>query len=168
MEIREARPEELDALGQLLVAVYAGIEGFPGPKEQPEYYALLANVGRLQRADTLLLVAIGDDGALLGGVVYFSEMTHYGASEVAMQQRETSAFRLLAVDPAARGFGVAKALVGRCLALARARGHRQVVIHTTAAQSVAWAMYERLGFVHAPELDFTQQGFPIVGFRLAL
>ena len=163
--IREARPQELEALGQLMVSAYSSLDGFPGPSEQPAYFELLANIGRLRGPDTALLVAALDD-KLVGGVVYFADMTLYGTA--ASQEQATSAFRMLAVHPDARGLGVGKALARHCIELARARQHRQVVIHTTHAQQVAWGMYERLGFARSPDLDFLQGDLQVLGFRLAL
>jgi GNAT superfamily N-acetyltransferase len=166
--IREARTDELEALGRLMVAVYSTLPGFPGPTEQPRYYELLAGIGRLSGTPaTQLLVAVADD-KLLGGIVYFSDMARYGAGGTASAERESSAFRLLAVDPAARGLGVGKALATHCIDLARAHHHRQVIIHTTAAMKVAWSMYEHLGFTRSPDLDFMQESLPVFGFRLAL
>jgi ribosomal protein S18 acetylase RimI-like enzyme len=165
LAIREARPEELEALGQLMVSAYSSLEGFPGPSEQPAYFELLANVGRLRGPDTTLIVAALDD-QLVGGIVYFADMTAYGTA--ASQEQATSAFRMLAVHPGARRLGVGKALARHCIELARARQHRQVVIHTTHAQQVASGMYERLGFARSPDLDFLQGDLQILGYRLAL
>jgi len=33
---------------------------------------------------------------------------------------------------------------------------------------VAWGMYEKLGFVRSEDLDFEQEGIPVLGFRLVL
>ncbi len=41
LTIRDLRPEEFDALGQLMVEVYSHLDGFPTPEEQPGYYELL-------------------------------------------------------------------------------------------------------------------------------
>ncbi|MCW5635604.1 MAG: GNAT family N-acetyltransferase [Rubrivivax sp.] len=85
-----------------------------------------------------------------------------------MHLPRTSGIRLLGVEPAQRGGGVGKALTLACIELARTAGHEQVVLHTTQPMQVAWAMYERLGFVRRPALDFSQQGLPVFGFGLAL
>jgi ribosomal protein S18 acetylase RimI-like enzyme len=63
---------------------------------------------------------------------------------------------------------VGRALTLRCLALAREHGRARVVLHTTTPMKIAWAMYESMGFVRTPALDFEQHGFPISGFALAL
>jgi GNAT superfamily N-acetyltransferase len=164
--IRQALPREFEPLGQLMVAVYAGLEGFPGKAEQPRYYEMLANIGRLtEKPETQLLVAV-DENRLLGGVVYFSDMAQYGTGGTATQEKSASGFRLLAVAPEARGLGVGKALVKKCIELARARGHAQVIIHTTEVMKIAWAMYEDLGFRRSPDLDFMQEQLQVYGFRL--
>jgi ribosomal protein S18 acetylase RimI-like enzyme len=167
--IREARPDEFDALGRLLVDVYARLEGFPRPEEQPRYYALLANIGDFTRKpQAQLLVALDAQDRLLGGVVYFGDMAHYGSGGTAGSLTHASGIRLLGVAPAARGHGVGRALTEACIQRARGRGHARVVLHTTRAMQVAWGMYERLGFERAPELDFMQGELPVFGFSLCL
>jgi len=169
MRIREARPDEVEALGRLLVDVYAHLEGFPGPDEQPRYYALLANIGDFTRKPhARLLVALDEGDRLLGGVVYFGDMAHYGSGGSAGSLTGASGIRLLGVAPAARGMGVGRALTEACIQRAREQGHARVVLHTTRAMQVAWSMYERLGFERAPELDFLQGELPVFGFSLAL
>jgi ribosomal protein S18 acetylase RimI-like enzyme len=169
LTIDDLRPEEGAALGRLMVAVYAALPGFPSPAEQPDYYAGLAQVARLaERPGARVLVAHDAAGALVGGVVYFGDMAQYGSGGRATQERDAAGLRLLAVDPAFRGAGAGHALAEACIALARAQGVAQVILHTTKAMQRAWGLYERLGFVRSADLDFTQQGFPVFGFRLAL
>ena len=62
--------------------------------------------------------------------------------------------RLLAVHPDARGRGVGEALMRECMARARGRGATTLGLHTTRIMAVAQRMYERMGFVRAPEYDF--------------
>jgi GNAT superfamily N-acetyltransferase len=167
--VRDMQPAEAAALGALLVDVYAALPGFPTPDEQPAYYAMLADIGAFAtRPSTRVLVAVDDDGTLLGGVVYFGDMAAYGSGGTATQVRAASGIRLLGVAAAARGRGVGRALANECVRLARVAGHDQVVLHTTDAMRVAWRMYEALGFRRSPDLDFLQQDLPVHGFRLAL
>lgn len=167
--IREARPDEFEALGRLLVDVYARLDGFPKPHEQPRYYALLANIGQFTcKPQAQLLAALDADDRLLGGVVYFGDMAHYGSGGSAGTLTHASGIRLLGVSPAARGLGAGRALTEACIQRARERGHARVVLHTTRAMQVAWGMYERLGFERAPELDFMQGELPVFGFSLGL
>ncbi len=166
--IREARSDEFEGLGQLMVSVYSRLEGFPGPDEQPKYYELLAHIGRMsERPATRLLVAVSGD-ALVGGVVYFSDMAQYGSGGSATREKDAAGFRLLAVDPGARGLGVGRALVEACIARAKEDGVSQVIIHTTRAMTVAWKMYERMGFERSPDLDFRQEALEVFGLRLRL
>ena len=167
--IRDARAEEHQPLGLLMVDVYSSLDGFPGRAEQPGYYALLADVGSFAaRPGARVLVAVAEDGELIGGVVYFGDLSHYGAGGTAISIPNASGVRLLAVRAEHRGSGAGKALTVACLDAARAAGHAEVILHTTAAMQVAWQMYARLGFVRAADLDFLQHGLPVFGFRLRL
>jgi GNAT superfamily N-acetyltransferase/catechol 2,3-dioxygenase-like lactoylglutathione lyase family enzyme len=167
--IRDLRPEESAALGQLLVEAYSQLEGFPTPAQQPGYYAMLADIGSFAaRPGARVLVAVSPAGDLLGGVVYFGDMAQYGSGGSATAVKNASGIRLLGVDRRFRKTGAGKALTQACIALARQQGHEQVILHTTQAMQVAWGLYERLGFQRAPDLDFSQQDLPVFGFRLRL
>jgi GNAT superfamily N-acetyltransferase len=167
--IREVRPDEHAALGQLMVEVYAALDGFPTPAEQPAYYEKLASIGRLgERRGAQVLVAVDARERLLGGVVYFGEMAEYGSGGTAGAVADASGIRLLGVSFAARGMGVGRALTEACIARARERGHRQVILHTTQAMQAAWALYAKLGFARSTDLDFKQGELPVFGFRLVL
>lgn len=169
LEIREVRPGEYQALGRLMVDVYASLEGFPTPDEQPGYYEMLSNIGRLNaQADTQVLVAISPEGVLIGGVVYFSDMARYGSGGTATSVKNASGMRLLGVDPKHRGAGVGSALTQACIQMARDRRHAQVILHTTQAMQVAWGLYQRMGFKRSPDLDFMQEDLAVFGFRLRL
>ena len=169
LTIRDVVPSELESLGALMVRVYSGLEGFPTPVEQPTYYELLANIGRFtERPGARVLVAVTSAGELVGGVVYFGDMTQYGSGGIASTIESASGIRLLGIDPRFRGSGAGKALTNACIALARTQGHAEVILHTTAAMRVAWTLYEKLGFVRAEVLDFLQEGYPVYGFRLPL
>lgn len=167
--VRAARRDEHAALGRLLVEVYSQLDGFPTPAAQPTYYAMLADIGRFaDKRDAQLLVALDGAGALIGGVVYFGDMAEYGSGGTATKEANASGIRLLGVSAKARGLGVGRALTLECIRLARERGHAQVVLHTTQAMQVAWALYEKLGFVRSSDLDFMQGELPVFGFRLRL
>jgi ribosomal protein S18 acetylase RimI-like enzyme len=169
IHIRDARPEEFADLGRLMVGAYATLDGFPSPELQPRYYEMLANIGDFTRADgARLLVAVMPNGDLAGGVVYFQDMAQYGSGGIATTIKDAAGLRLLGVSPRFRELGVGKALTRHCIELAQGQGLGQVILHTTQAMSLAWGMYERLGFVRSPDLDFLQQDLPVFGFRLAL
>lgn len=155
--------------GELMVKVYSGLPGFPSPAEQPGYYGVLANIGRFaDKPGARVLVAVSPEGDLVGGVVYFGDMTHYGSGGTATAARNASGIRLLGIDPRSRGKGSGRALAQACIDLARTAGHEQVILHTTQAMQVAWGLYERMGFERSADLDFSLQGLAVFGFRLDL
>lgn len=57
----------------------------------------------------------------------------------------------LAVVPAAQGLGIGKALCVRVIEEAQMRGAREVIITTNTKLDTAMKLYEKLGFVTAPE-----------------
>lgn len=159
--IRNARPEEFTAVGQLMVEVYSQLDGFPKEQDQLAYYSMLRNVGHLTaKPDTELFVAIGSNGDLDGAVVFFGDMQYYGSGGTATQEKDAAGFRLLAVNPLARGTGVGKQLTVHCINRAKELKRQQVIIHTTKAMLVAWKMYEKLGFNRSEDLDFMQGSLP--------
>ena len=168
LEIRDARADEFEAVGRMMVAVYSGLEGFPKPESQPDYYRLLAHIGdQTAKPGARLLVAL-ERARIVGAVVFFADMAGYGSGGTATAETDACGFRFLAADPAARGRGVATALVETCIETARAAGRRRLVIHSTDAMKAARAIYAARGFERAPELDFVQGSLPVHGFRLAL
>ena len=169
MRIRDIQSHEHEALGRLMVEVYSHLPGFPQPAEQPGYYAMLAQIGVFTlRREARVLVAVSDACELWGGVVYFGDMSEYGSGGSATLEKDASGIRLLGVAPHIQGRGVGRALSMYCIDLAREKGHRYVVLHTTQPMHAAWALYESLGFGRAMDLDFLQGSLPVFGFRLQL
>ena len=167
--VRDAYSSEFEQIGQLMVQTYANLEGFFSPEEQPDYFEMLANIGKLtERPTTRLLVAVSSDGSIGGGVIYIGDMAFYGSGGTATQEKNAAGFRLLAVDPSTRGKGIGKLLTHACIEIAKEQQLEQLVIHTTEAMQVAWKMYEKIGFERSTDLDFKQKGFPVFGFRMKL
>ncbi len=98
-------------------------------------------------------------GAVLGGVTYVSGPDDPYSEEL---RDDEAGIRMLAVAPAARRRGVGGALTMECVRLAREAGKRRVVLHTGPWMPNAMRLYESLGFVRAPEIDFT----PVPGIDL--
>ncbi len=167
--IREAMPDEFSTIGDLMVTVYSQLEGFPSPKEQPNYYNKLANIGKLTEYPKVkLLIAVSPNGTIDGGIVYFSDMAYYGSGGSATKEKNAAGFRLLAVNPNIRGKGLGKLLTNACITLAKVEKQKQIIIHSTKAMQIAWSMYENLGFKRSEDLDFIQGELPVYGFRLLL
>jgi ribosomal protein S18 acetylase RimI-like enzyme len=107
------------------------------------------------------------NGALLGSVMLYSPAANaYGDAVAAAGWPE---LRLLAVAPAAREQGVGTALVEECMQRARRAGAGALGLHTSESLQAAIRMYERLGFVRAPEGDFRPDGAELVmAYRVTL
>jgi GNAT superfamily N-acetyltransferase len=168
-KIRNSKPAEFEEVGKLMVRVYSQLEGFPKESEQPDYYKMLSNIGELtNNPGTELLIAISSDSKIAGCVVYFNDMQYYGSGGTATKERNAAGFRLLAVDPSARGQGIGRLLTYECIRKAKDKRLSQVIIHSTKAMQIAWKMYESMGFKRSEDLDFMQGELPVFGFRLLL
>jgi GNAT superfamily N-acetyltransferase len=165
--IRQARSDEHAALGRMLVSAYAALPGMPTVDEQPDYYATLTDVaGRAARPAWTIFVAVGPAGELLGSIDFIEDMQHCGSGGSAGAIADAAGVRFLAVNGAHRGKGAGKALTRFCISRARVLGKSRLVLHTTRVMTSAWAMYEGLGFVRFPEIDFRQGELEVFGFQL--
>lgn len=147
MHIRPVRVEEYEAVAALTVAAYDTIDGLP----LGDYREVLRNVA-VRATDSVVLVAVTTDDALLGAVTYIPDCERITAE---FDDPAAAGIRFLAVDPNARHAGVGAALVRACLARARSDRRHRVVLHTTTWMSSAQRLYARLGFHREPSLDFT-------------
>lgn len=111
----------------------------------------------LEPSGTMLVAVEHADGGerVLGSVL----LAHTGGPMCVLAQPGggggEAEFRLLAVDPAARGRGVGEALVRECIrraALPPWSAHT-VVLDTQPTMHAAQRLYERLGFVRLPQRD---------------
>ena len=160
MEIRPIRPEEHSDLADITVSAYLGTGHV-----DDEYETALRDVaGRVAGAE--VLVAVADDGAVVGGVTYVPDR----ASPYAEFDAEHAAgIRMLAVRPDAQGQGIGEALVHECVNRATHAGHRELILHTGVAMKAAQRLYERLHFERDPNLDWwPTPSFELVGYRMHL
>lgn len=165
VSVSVATDENYPEIGKLMVDVYAGLEGFASPEEQPAYYEMLTNIGDFAKKQSVDILMASKGGQLLGAVVYIEDLKAYGA-DLDLGAEEGAAFRLLAVSGQARGLGIGKLLTNACIDRAKSSGLSQMIIHTTDSMKVAWSMYEKMGFKRSSDLDFLQNGLPVYGFRL--
>ena len=152
LSVESARPDEFGRIADLTVRVYV-----EGGLASDGYTAELAEVaGRSTRAE--LLVVRDEEGSVVGSVALvlsgdFGEVT---------TSDEEAAFRMLVVEPEARGRGIGELLVSTCLDRARAAGKTRMVLSTGPEMTAAHRLYERLGFRRLPERDWT----PVPGIDL--
>jgi len=86
-----------------------------------------------------------------------------GSVFLVRQSDELPRWRLLIVEPTARGGGIGRRLVEACLDYARQAGYRRITLWTNDVLVAARAIYQRAGFrlvSSAPHSDF---GPPMVG-----
>jgi len=144
--VRNARPGEFDAVGALTAEAYLA-EG--QMRSDDPYLAVLA-AADVRAADAELIVAVDQDGAVRRTVTFCPQGSPF--REVA--EPHQAEFRTLAVAPAARRQGVAELLVRACIQRAAKHGATAVVLSTSDWMLTAHRLYERLGFVRRPDLDW--------------
>lgn len=69
-----------------------------------------------------------------------------GAVFLVRQSSHVAKLRLLILEPAARGLGLGKRLVGACIRFARHAGYRKLVLWTQSELAAARAIYVKAGF----------------------
>jgi ribosomal protein S18 acetylase RimI-like enzyme len=89
---------------------------------------------------------------------------------VVKKNRSTAKLRLLLVDPRARGRGLGRRLVEECIAFARAKGYRKLVLWTQSNLAAARAIYAKTGFRKVKEEKHASFGVKLTGeyWELAL
>ena len=163
--IRDAHPSERDAVAALTLRAYSEYATIMDPLAwdglECAIEAALSSDERIDR------IVAEDDGQIVGSVLLFpAAIQAYAFSD---ERAASPELRLLAVAPEARGKGVGEALVNECIRRAKASGARELGLHTSRSMRTAMRLYERMGFVRAPERDLRPPGTEIVeGYRLPL
>jgi GNAT superfamily N-acetyltransferase len=146
--IRRGRQDELDEIAAMFAPGLAPYRGTPDDWILDNYLADLVNVReRYGLAETY--VATRDDG-IVGSVAFYRDVALEGWSNL---PAGWSGFRALVVLPEARGNGVGRLLVERCIERTHEIHAPTLGIHTIALLADAMRLYERLGFVRCPEYD---------------
>lgn len=161
MLVRRARPEDLDAVGEVTVAAYADYTR----GAEDGYITHLRDAGARHR-EAELWVATSDDGeTVLGSVTVCPE----GSPWREIAEPGEGEFRMLSVAPGARGLGIGTALVDLVLARFREEGARAVALSSLAEMAAAHRLYEQAGFVRQPERDWSPvDGVHLIAYRLDL
>ena len=175
MLIRPVRPDDHDAVGELTVAAYAGVE--PATLETGYDDELRDVAARSAGVDILVAVdersgrrtrdsGNGAEGRILGAVTYVPGPDSPAAE---FTDQDAAGIRMLAVAVDAQRRGVGEALTLACIERARAAGRRQVILHSTDNMTAAHQLYLRLGFERDTTLDWEgEPGLWLRGFRLRL
>lgn len=159
VRVRPAKPGEYAAIGELIVEAYT-VGGHL--EDEAGYAASLRDVaGRAEVAE--VLVATDGDDVVLGSVT----VAEAGTPKAEVARAGELEFRMLAVSPQAQGRGVGEALTRAVVDLARERRIARVVLSSRDRMTTAHRLYERLGFVRAPELDWAPHpSIPLWGFAM--
>jgi ribosomal protein S18 acetylase RimI-like enzyme len=159
--VRTARADEYDAIAEMTVATYGPVLG---PLLDEEYKAELSDVAGRAR-DSVVLVAEGDDGRLLGSVTYVPGPGRYGEFAV----DDEAGIRMLAVPADVQRRGVGTALVAACIERARVDERARIVLFTAPPMVAAQRLYEAVGFRRAPKRDWSFDGdLTLMGYVLEL
>jgi ribosomal protein S18 acetylase RimI-like enzyme len=153
--VRDARPAELAAIGDLRVAAYCA-DGFLTPASQ--YTQTLRALGTDGGGEVLAAI----DGPLIVGTVML-EVWPLGGPVV--QQPGEAGIRALAVAPDARGRGVGRALLAAVTRRAAERGTRHLVLLTGPEMQAAQHLYAEAGFGRLPDRDWhVRPGVELLAF----
>ncbi len=141
---------------EVLARVYVG-EGHSEPSRAQLFYRRDV----LEREGTFLVAVMS--GHVIGAVLLLNADSTMRQVALA-DERE---FRVLAVLPAARGAGAGKALVEACIE--RVGDADGLVLWTRPVMLAAQRLYDRLGFMRAPDRDAADpRGFTRLVYRIQL
>jgi GNAT superfamily N-acetyltransferase len=166
LKIRDAREADREAIQSVTLSAYE--QYAPIMKELWKYYRqnILDTLADSKPAEQL--VAETDYG-IVGTILLYPSGTQLPGPDGKPINLEVPEVRLLAVAPTERGKGIGVALMQECMRRARRSGASSLGLHTTDMMGVAMRMYEHMGFVRVPALDFRPgEGVIVKGYRITL
>jgi ribosomal protein S18 acetylase RimI-like enzyme len=149
--IRDARPDEMDEVGEIRLAAYqAG--GFISAASG--YAPTLRGLGADGKGTVLVAVTAraGQGAGQIIGTIMLQTWPHTGPVVTAPAEAE---IRALAVRPHVQGRGVGAELLRRMIDRAAGQGVRRLVLCTEPGMRTAHRLYERAGFARRPERDWS-------------
>ncbi len=165
LKIRDARSEDRVIARKVTLSAfqqYAAI--MPPPRWEGYRENILATLTDVAPAQQIVAER---EGIIVGSVLLYPPGTAFSTPDEG--PLTCPEVRLLAVAPEVRGQGIGTALMQECIRRARSLGASCLNLHTTDMMQVAKQMYERIGFVRSPELDFYPDPNVIVkAYRLNL
>jgi len=156
MTVRRADPAEADLVGELTERVYRD-----GGFGSGAYADVLRDGSRVR--DGIVLVAAAD-GTITGTVT----LALPGTPLAHMCRADEAEVRMLAVDEAARGHGIANLLMAACETLARDQGLAAMILCTETRMHAAQRLYERRGYQRDPARDWQVRNVQLIAYRLPL
>jgi ribosomal protein S18 acetylase RimI-like enzyme len=142
IEIHPVRESEYAAAGEATARAYMEFAA-PGSAYWEPYLARIADVaGRAERT-TVLVASVSGEIAGSATLEVDGRMNPESTEPLVPDEAH---LRMLGVDPAHRGRGVARRLVVACIDVARAQGKRRLTLETTAVMTAAQQLYASMGF----------------------
>ena len=132
--LREPRPGDMGWIAQSQGACYAREYGWDSSFEALVAEIVAAFIKSFDASRERCWIA-EIDGTPVGSVM------------LVRHDDEVAKLRLLLVEPAGRGQGLGKRLVGECIAFARACGYRKITLWTQSILTAARKIYQDAGFV---------------------
>ena len=164
--IRDARPSDREAIQAVTLSAY---EEYAAPMQSHwEMYrqSIIATLADVKPAEQIVAE---QNGSIVGAVLLYPAGTVLSLPNGDSITLTWPEVRLLAVAPTARGQGLGGTLMQECIRRARQSEAAALTLHTTDMMRVAMRMYEQMGFVYAPELDFQPApNLTIQGYRFNL
>jgi GNAT superfamily N-acetyltransferase len=163
VEIREAVSGEYEDTGRVTQRAYTEYAR-PGDPLWSDYFSMLADVAGRAAFATVLVAVAGK--RIVGTATVELDQTIGGSGDLEPGQAN---FRVLAVDPVARGCGVGRRLVEACIQVARRAGKELATLHTTDQMAAAQRIYRSVGFQRDPSHDIElHPDLVLRAFRLPL
>lgn len=153
VDVRPARPDELEAAGEVVAQAYLN-----DLRVSPWYAQRLRDAASRAQKARLLVAVSADEGAVLGSLTYARGGNQYAQ----LAGPDECEIRMLGVAPAARGRGVGELLLRSAMAQGVADGAVRMVLSTQTDMWAAQRLYERLGFSRRPDLDWVPEQDPSV------
>jgi ribosomal protein S18 acetylase RimI-like enzyme len=155
--VRDARPDELCAIGDLRVTAYRA-DGFLSATSS--YAPTLRALGTNGEGEILVAEAAGQ----LAGTVMLQLTAHQSRLVTGPDEAE---IRALAVAPAARRLGTGRALLTAVIARAAQRGVRHLVLCTQVEMLAAQRLYRQAGFRRLADRDWSPApGVTLISYGL--
>jgi ribosomal protein S18 acetylase RimI-like enzyme len=157
--VRDAAVQDVEPVAALLRDVYVG-EGLIRADRAPtiDGVRLQVAVGGLLVAEELSTPTLLGTVALVTARNPFAELANPVRGEISA----------LAVRAAARGRGVARALLQECMRRSADMGLDEAVLTTAPQMEEAQLLYRRMGFRRRRDLDFTVDRSPRMAYAVAL
>lgn len=147
--IRDVRPDEYAAVGELRVAAYRALGLLPDGSPYAQRLRGLGFDG--DRGECAVLVAADEAANQILGTVMLEPFEP--GSELAKDYTEADV-RAFAVSPQAQGQGVGRMLLVAVIERAEKRGLRRLRLCTLPAMRAAQHLYTAAGFSRTPDLDW--------------